>query len=59
MRMKLTALAAAIGLILCHSARAASVTWTGAAGDNLWSTPANWSTGQTPGVNDDVVLDVT
>ena len=36
-----------------------SVTWTGAAGDGLWSTPGNWSTGQVPTGTDQVCLPKT
>src|SRR5262245_40160412 len=38
--------------------RAATVTWTGGAGDNLWSSPLNWSGGALPGAGDDVVINV-
>jgi len=31
-----------------------AVTWTGAAGDNQWTTPGNWSTNALPGPGDDV-----
>ncbi|MGD8287374.1 MAG: putative Ig domain-containing protein, partial [Gemmatimonadota bacterium] len=37
---------------------AALNTWTGAAGDALWSTPANWS-GGVPAANDSVVIDLS
>ncbi len=33
-----------------------TVTWTGRAGDDLWSTPANWSSNALPGPNDHVVI---
>jgi hypothetical protein len=36
----------------------AAVAWTGAAGDNLWHTPANWSGNAVPGAADDVTIDV-
>ena len=35
-----------------------SVTWTGAAGDNQWTTPGNWSTDALPGAGDDVTINV-
>ena len=40
------------------SASAATVTWTGAAGDNLWWTDGNWDSGVTPGnaSADDIVI---
>jgi RHS repeat-associated protein len=34
----------------------AVVTWTGAAGDGLWSTANNWSSGSVPGNGDDAVI---
>lgn len=46
-----------LGPCLDPGAHAASVSWTGSVGDNLWSTPANWSTGQIPGAGDDVTVD--
>jgi hypothetical protein len=33
-----------------------SVFWTGKAGDGLWGTAANWSTGKVPGASSDVCL---
>lgn len=35
-----------------------AVSWTGNAGDNLWSTPGNWSSNAVPGSADDVTIDV-
>lgn len=35
----------------------AAVSWTGGGGDLLWSNPANWSTAQLPGPNDDVTVE--
>jgi hypothetical protein len=32
--------------------------WTGAAGDGNWGTAANWSTGQVPGNNDNVCIQI-
>ena len=37
---------------------AAPVAWTGAAGDNSWHTPANWSGGFVPVSTNDVVINV-
>ena len=34
------------------------VSWLGAAGDQLWTTPGNWDAGRVPGPADDVRLDV-
>lgn len=36
--------------------KGAEQTWTGAAGDNLWSTPGNWSGGEVPTVEDVVEI---
>ena len=49
----------AVGLCaMAVSASAATVTWTGAAGDNLWWTDGNWDSGVTPGATsaDDIVI---
>jgi RHS repeat-associated protein len=35
-----------------------AVAWTGAAGDNLWHTAANWSGGAVPTAADEVTIDV-
>jgi hypothetical protein len=35
-----------------------AISWTGAAGDNLWHTPGNWSGGAVPTSADDVTVDV-
>jgi hypothetical protein len=45
-------------LLAAASAYAAPVAWTGAAGDNLWHTPGNWSPVGIPGAADDVTIDV-
>ncbi len=37
---------------------AADVKWTGGGSDNLWSTPANWSSNRVPGIADEVYVDV-
>ncbi len=34
------------------------VTWTGAAGNNDWDTPDNWSTDSVPGSMDDVTINI-
>lgn len=36
---------------------AGDIKWTGAAGDGLWSSAANWSSGSVPGIADDIILD--
>jgi len=36
----------------------AAVAWTGAAGDNQWTTPGNWSTNALPGSGDDVTINL-
>src|SRR5947207_2998364 len=35
-----------------------AVSWTGAAGDNLWTTARNWSTDQVPTIDDDVTISI-
>lgn len=40
----------------CGSAAAATLTWTGEAGDGKWSTPGNWSPVQAPAKGDSVVF---
>lgn len=40
----------------CGSAWAATLTWTGEAGDGKWSTPGNWSPVQAPAKGDSVVF---
>ena len=37
---------------------AAQTQWTGEAGDGLWSSPGNWSTGEVPNEATDVVFDL-
>jgi len=49
-------LASTLRLLAVNSPRAQRAVWTGAGRDDLWSTGANWSTGQPPGASDDVVL---
>lgn len=39
------------GLIAAPSARAANATWTGAGGDNTWTTNGNWTPAAFPGSN--------
>lgn len=49
------ALALMVGTI--HSL-AATISWSGAGGDNRWSNPANWTGGVLPATGDEVVIDV-
>src|SRR5436309_644352 len=35
-----------------------AISWTGLAGDNLWTTPGNWSGNALPGAADDVTISV-
>ncbi|HSX13756.1 MAG TPA: hypothetical protein VLE96_04975, partial [Chlamydiales bacterium] len=37
---------------LCHHLECANITWTGAANDHNWDTPANWDTNAVPGFTD-------
>jgi len=37
---------------------AATISWSGAGGDELWSNPANWTGGAVPTPDDDVVINV-
>ena len=48
-------LALLLAIALASSTEAATRTWTGAAGNGLWSDPANWS-GGVPGAADDAVF---
>ncbi len=49
----LLALAALAGACsMCHFARAATIFWNGTAGNDLWSSTANWSGGSVPGASD-------
>jgi predicted outer membrane repeat protein len=43
-------------LLLAAGANAATITWTGAAGDGLWHTAANWDLARIPGAGDDVLI---
>jgi hypothetical protein len=45
-------------MALAGPASAVPVAWTGAAGDNLWHTPGNWSPSGVPTSADDVTIDV-
>ncbi len=49
-------LALILGFALGQDAYGAAVSWTGAGGDNLWSTDANWSDGTTPDASDDATI---
>src|SRR5476651_412324 len=44
------------GVFLCGGLRAATIQWTGAGGNDSWSTPTNWSGGVVPGDGDDVLF---
>jgi hypothetical protein len=44
-----------VGMLLFHTARAATRTWTGAGADDNWSTAANWG-GVAPSAGDDLVF---
>lgn len=47
-------------VLMTMSAKAATATWTGAAGDgNLWATPGNWSTSPVPGTGDTATFNST
>ena len=43
-------------LIRSVSAQTSTVTWTGKAGNNLWSSPENWSTNKVPVTYESVVI---
>ena len=47
--------------VICTSVFAADITWDGGggAGDNNWSTAANWSGDSVPGSSDNVTFDGT
>ncbi|MEK6373466.1 MAG: Ig-like domain repeat protein [Acidobacteriota bacterium] len=45
-------------ILVCGSASAATLTWTGANGPN-WSNPANWSPATTPAEGDELVFPVS
>jgi hypothetical protein len=45
-------------LLITCTARAATVSWTGAGGDNLWQNPTNWNGGAVPTFGDDVIVNV-
>lgn len=49
-------LACAVALLCAFSVPAATLTWTGEAGDGKWSTPGNWSPVQAPAKGDSVVF---
>jgi hypothetical protein len=49
-------LALAMAGLLVSQAAAISVSWTGYAKDNQWTTAVNWYPAQVPGVNDDVTI---
>jgi len=45
-------------LVLGSAGNAADVSWKGGGGNNLWSTPGNWSSNRVPGIGDEVFIDV-
>ena len=45
-----------IVLIVSSVGRAADIKWTGAGGDRLWTTPANWEFNKVPSISDNVFL---
>jgi hypothetical protein len=57
-KARLAVLLLAYSTLVQTNSSAATVTWSGAGGDELWSNPANWSGGALPTSLDDVVIDV-
>lgn len=55
--MNTKAWAATAAVLLCAQALAGTYTWTGSAGDGLWSTAGNWDQVAIPGETDDVIID--
>lgn len=55
--MKLTTLAAASLSLLCATALADTITWTGGAESYNWGDAGNWDLNRVPGETDDVVID--
>ncbi len=47
-------------LVLCLTSQAGAqpIAWTGAAGDNVWTNPGNWTPTVVPGANNDVTIAV-
>ncbi len=55
--MRRALLVAVLGVVWGGTAAmAATITWTGGAGDNKWESGGNWSGGVVPGPDDDVVI---
>ncbi len=55
---RFTAFLLFVGLLFLPApAQACTNNWTGGAGDGLWTTAGNWSTGKVPVLSDDVCLD--
>jgi hypothetical protein len=48
----------ALAWMLATTLPAATITWSGAGGDELWSNPANWTGGAVPTPEDDVVINM-
>ncbi|MDX2118540.1 MAG: GC-type dockerin domain-anchored protein [Planctomycetota bacterium] len=47
---------ALVACVLSANAMAVPFVWNGSTGDNLWSTPANWTPNGIPGAGDDVTI---
>lgn len=57
--VRASCVAVAVAAVLLRiSASGATVTWSGAGGDDLWSNPANWNGGVLPTALDDVIIDM-
>jgi len=52
------ALLALAWLLTATNSPAATISWSGAGGDDLWSNPLNWNGGALPTSDDDVVINV-
>ena len=55
-RVSSTALIVLAILLSCHHVDATTVSWTGSAGDSLWSTASNWDSSIVPIAGDDVTV---
>ncbi|MCC6359294.1 MAG: immunoglobulin domain-containing protein [Phycisphaerales bacterium] len=56
MRTRRSIRAIALLIALCAPAGAATITWTGGAGDGQWGSAANWDLARVPQAGDDVVI---